>query len=741
MMLWNGILKEHLQFKDAISHHGGTKMDILDRLNRSQTEAVTATEGYIRVIAGAGSGKTRALSHRFAFLVNEIGILPGNILCVTFTNKSANEMRQRIHNLTGDNDTGYINTFHGFCVSVLQEESYAVQYPKSFLVLDNSDIDSMLKIIYEERGLTLRNMTFSSARDMIEIRKLYKEPEYYQDMITMSIDQIYEKYMQATETSDIIFYGYLYQEKKCFGLDYNDLIKFTLYIFENNEEIKQKWQKRLEYIMIDEFQDIDDLQYRLMCVLCGYHKNLFIVGDPDQTIYTWRGANVKYLLDFHRNFPDVQTIMMMENYRSTPEILRAANSLISKNLLRMKKNLIPTLPSGGSVLCCHGENQEKEALWMAEQIKILKEKGVPYKDITILYRAHYLTRSIEQVFLKEEIPYTIYSGVQFFGRMEIKDALSYLRMIAYRDDLSFPRIANVPKRNLGERRMKFIQEYAGENSCSLYEALCRNLDQDIFKGTKAGEFVQLIESFAANYQDRPVSEILSAALDLSGYERMLRTEGNQERLDNLAELKQSVYEYETTCGEEAMLEHYLAHVALFSNSDAQPEHDKVKLMTVHTSKGLEFPYVFLCGMNEGIFPSRKTKTREGMEEERRLAFVAMTRAKKRLYLSEAKGRNLDGSPRYPSRFILDIDQNLLEYDRKPEEGLIKEAREYIELSSRCLLTDEAPSHYPIGQKILHKIFGPGTIVDVDTEKSAYAILFDGMETPRTISFRVKLEKM
>ena len=741
MMLWNGILKEHLQFKDAISHHGGTKMDILDRLNRSQTEAVTATEGYIRVIAGAGSGKTRALSHRFAFLVNEIGILPGNILCVTFTNKSANEMRQRIHNLTGDNDTGYINTFHGFCVSVLQEESYAVQYPKSFLVLDNSDIDSMLKIIYEERGLTLRNMTFSSARDMIEIRKLYKEPEYYQDMITMSIDQIYEKYMQATETSDIIFYGYLYQEKKCFGLDYNDLIKFTLYIFENNEEIKQKWQKRLEYIMIDEFQDIDDLQYRLMCVLCGYHKNLFIVGDPDQTIYTWRGANVKYLLDFHRNFPDVQTIMMMENYRSTPEILRVANSLISKNLLRMKKNLIPTLPSGGSVLCCHGENQEKEALWMAEQIKILKEKGVPYKDITILYRAHYLTRSIEQVFLKEEIPYTIYSGVQFFGRMEIKDALSYLRMIAYRDDLSFLRIANVPKRNLGERRMKFIQEYAGENSCSLYEALCRNLDQDIFKGTKAGEFVQLIESFAANYQDRPVSEILSAVLDLSGYERMLRTEGNQERLDNLAELKQSVYEYETTCGEEAMLEHYLAHVALFSNSDAQPEHDKVKLMTVHTSKGLEFPYVFLCGMNEGIFPSRKTKTREGMEEERRLAFVAMTRAKKRLYLSEAKGRNLDGSPRYPSRFILDIDQNLLEYDRKPEEGLIKEAREYIELSSRCLLTDEAPSHYPIGQKILHKIFGPGTIVDVDTEKSAYAILFDGMETPRTISFRVKLEKM
>ena len=431
----------------------------------------------------------------------------------------------------------------------------------------------------------------------------------------------------------------------------------------------------------------------------------------------------------------------MKNYRSTPEILNAANSLISKNIQRMKKELIPTLPSGQSVLYYHGDNQEKEALWIAEEIKKLTEAGVPAGDITVLYRAHYLTRSLEQVFLKEEIPYTLYSGVQFFGRMEIKDVLCYLRMIAYKDDLSFIRIVNVPKRNLGERRMKFIQEYAAENQCSLYEGLQRNLGEDIFKGTKAEKFIRLIERFAADYRQRPVSEVLSAVLDLSGYEKMLRTEGNQERLDNLAELKQSVYEYETSCGEEATLEDYLAHVALFSNSDAQPEHDKVKLMTVHTSKGLEFPYVFLCGMNEGIFPSRKTKTREGMEEERRLAFVAMTRAKKRLYLSEAKGRNLDGSPRYPSRFILDIDQNLLEYDRKPEEGLIKEAREYIELSSRCLLTDEAPSHYPIGQKILHKIFGPGTIVDVDTEKSAYAILFDGMETPRTISFRVKLEKM
>lgn len=600
--------------------------NILQGLNASQLEAVTSTEGFIRVIAGAGSGKTRALARRFAYLVNEIGILPGNILCVTFTNKSANEMRQRIHNLTGDNDTGYISTFHSFCVSVLQEDSHALQYPKSFLVLDNSDIDSMLKIIYEERGLTLRNMTFSKARDMIEIRKLIKEPEYYLDMLNMSLDTLRQKYLTATEPSDIIFYGYLYQEKKCFGLDYNDLIKFTLYIFEQNEAVKIKWQQRLEYIMIDEFQDIDELQYKLMSVLCGYHKNLFIVGDPDQTIYTWRGANVRYLLDFDKIFPSVKTIMMMQNYRSTPQIVSVVNDLIDKNKFRIKKNLMPTIADGRKVICHHADTSEREAMWIAEQIQALHGEGTSYREITVLYRAHYITRIVEEVFLREKIPYAIYSGVQFFNRMEIKDALAYLRLIAYKDDLAFLRVVNVPKRNFGERRIKFLQEYAVKHQCSLYIALETNLDNEIFKGTKAAQFVALIENFAANYAERQISELLAAILNESGYEKMLRTEGSQERLDNLAELKQSVYEYETSCGEESTLEHYLSHVALFTNNDAADNSDKVKLMTVHSAKGLEFPYVFLCAMNEGVFPSKKTDTIQKMEEERRLAFVAMTRA-------------------------------------------------------------------------------------------------------------------
>ena len=715
--------------------------DILKDLNSAQRDAVTSTEGFVRVIAGAGSGKTKALTHRFAYLVNELGILPGNILCVTFTNKAANEMRHRIHSMTGDNDTGYICTFHSLCVSVLQEDSYAVQYPKSFLVLDNNDIDALLKIIYEERGLTLREMTFSKARDMFEMRKLFKEPQYYMDMLKMSLADLKNKYLSATEVDDILFYGYLYQEKKCFGLDYNDLIKFVLYIFAEHADIKLKWQKRLEYIMIDEFQDIDELQYELMNVLCGFHKNLFIVGDPDQTIYSWRGANVKFLLEFAANYPEVKTIMLNKNYRSTPQIIAVANSLIAKNATRIKKSLEPVLPAGSKVRCHHGTHAEEEAQWIADTIQMLYADGVAYKDIAILYRAHYLTRNLENALLKNKIPYVIYSGVQFFERQEIKDALAYLRLIAFQDDLSFARVANSPKRNLGTRRMQFLQEFAEANNCSLYQALVHNIDNEIFKGTKAQQLLKLIEDFHTSYSQQSISELLSALLDKSGYERMLRTEGSQARLDNLAELKQAVQEYEISCGEECTLEHYLKHIALFTNMDLALAGDKVKLMTVHTAKGLEFPYVFLCSMNEGIFPSKKTKTLAAMEEERRLAFVAVTRAQQKLFLSEAEGVNLDGAPRYPSRFLLDIEQDLLVQEPELSQEKLEAAHRYVNIASKWLEEDEETSAWAVGTRIKHNVFGEGTIKSVDFTKNAYEIAFDNMSTPRQINFRIKLTKL
>lgn len=715
--------------------------DILFGLNDEQRDAVTSTEGFVRVMAGAGSGKTRALAHRFAYLVNEVGILPANILCVTFTNKAANEMRRRIRSLTGDNDTGFISTFHGFCVAVLQEDGYFVQYPKSFLVLDNSDIDSMLKIIYEERGLTLRDMTFSNARDMIEIEKCKNRPQYYLDVIAMDTDALKKKYDEAVSAKDVIFYGYLYQQKKCFGLDYNDLIKFTLYIFSKSDEIRLKWQERLEYIMIDEFQDIDGLQYELMQALCAYHKNLFIVGDPDQTIYTWRGANVKHILDFDKNFPKVKTIMMMKNYRSTPEIIAAANSLIDKNTVRMKKQLIPTLPKGERVVYSHAKTTKEEANSIAERIKKLSKAGVPYGDITILYRAHYIARTIEEGLMRAEIPYTIYSGVQFFDRMEIKDALSYLRLIAYRDDLSFMRIVNTPKRNIGEKRMRFLKEYAAANGCLLYDALVKSIDEPMFANTQARRFVKLIERFSSIYHTMPASELLSAVLNESGYEEALRTEGAQDRLDNLAELKQAVYEYETGCGEESRLEDFLSHVALLTNADAAAAPNAVKLMTVHTAKGLEFPYVFICGLDEGMFPSKRTSSFEAMEEERRLAFVAMTRAEKGLYLSDAEGRGLDGSFRYPSRFVFDIDRQLMDYSTELDPALKAEAQRYISSAHNRLKGLSRQQRLNVGDRVRHDIMGNGVIEDIDEERMAYVVKFDELPTTRKINFNANLKEV
>ena len=747
----------------------------LEDLNEEQLAAVTTTEGYVRVIAGAGSGKTRALTYRFAYLVNEIGILPSHILCVTFTNKAAAEMRRRIRELTGDNDTGYISTFHGFCVSVLQEDSNAVSYPKSFLVLDNSDINAMLQIIYEERGLTLRQMTFGNARDMIEIRKIFKEPKYYEDLIRMSLDEIHQKYLTATRADDIIFYGYLYQQKKCFGLDYNDLLKFVLYIFQTNEPIRLKWQERLEYIMIDEFQDIDLIQYEVMKALCPYHNNLFVVGDPDQTIYTWRGADIRYLLEFDKNFPGVRTIVMNKNYRSTKPILDAANSLISKNKGRIKKDLIPgggnctrldesrvssiSLPldrtslrstpsNGGSAPVApplptyyHAASADDEADYIVKKIRELTGQGYALSDIAILYRAHYISRPIEEVFQREEIPYTLNSGLPFFDRAEIKDALSYLRMIAYKDDLSFLRTVNQPKRNVGERRIKALKEFVEANGGSLYDALKLMVNDPLFANTTAQKYIDLIESFSATYHGRQISEVFSHIINQSGYELALRTEGSQERLDNLAELKQSIYEYETSCGEECTLENYLAHAALYTNADIANTKNAIRLMTVHTAKGLEFPVVFIAGLNENTFPSKKTDTLEAMEEERRLAFVAVTRAQKKLFLTEAEGFSQVSGSRYPSRFIFDIDRHLLNYEVEIPKQLIAKTKLYVQESETKLQKKSELAGLAVGDLVEHGILGRGTVLEIDETAGTYTIQFEKTSTPRKMSFKAPIHKV
>ncbi len=712
-------------------------MDLLMGLNEEQIEAVTSTEGFVRVIAGAGSGKTKALTHRYAYLVNELGISTANILCATFTNKAANEMKKRIRNMIGDNDGGYICTFHGMGVQILREDIHVINYPQNFVVMDSEDTESILKNVYENLNIKSRKFTFDMARDAItEFKAAYNHIPYFMALDNTKLKNEYENECDIPKK---VILGYIYEQKKNYGLDYDDLITVALYILQTNKEKREKWQARMMYVMVDEFQDVSPMNYELAEILSGYHKNLFIVGDPDQTIYSWRGADIKYILDFDKVHEGTKTIKLNKNYRSTPEILNAANSLIEKNTRRIPKELVATREGNGLPVYSHSKTSKDEAAWIAKQIKQLVNDGAKYSDIAILYRAHFVSRGLEEVFVKEKIPYVLYSGVEFYKRKEIKDILSYVRMLVSGDDLSFVRVVNEPKRNIGKKRMTFLTEYARQNNCSLYTALKENMDNKLISSTRADEFVNVIEKYRAALSEMKLSDIFAGILNDSGYEAMLRTMGEKERLENLAELKRSICEYEKTSGEENTLEDYLQSIALFTNSDKEERKDSVKMMTIHIAKGLEFPFVFVSGLNEGVFPSKRTDTLDKLEEERRLAFVAYTRAEKALFLTDSEGINYDGSFRYPSRFILDTDRTCLEYVVELEKSLLNGARQYIGVSEA--MPDNTGSGLKAGDVVEHKVFGVGEIVAVRADISAYIIKFEKLETERSIGFGAKLERV
>ena len=713
-------------------------MDILKDLNEEQLAAVETIDGCVRVIAGAGSGKTRALAHRFAFLVNEVGVMPSNIMCVTFTNKAANEMKKRIRRLIGDNDCGYVCTFHGFCVALLKEDGHYIHYPQSFVILDSEDTDAVLKDIYEENGFTLRDAPIARIKDHIGYCKCRKYPDYYKYLIESDMNKALERYKTELDTSDKIFWAFVYYQRRLLAIDYDDLINLSLFILSDNNEIRLKWQKRLEYIMVDEFQDIDVQQYSLVRILSAYHNNLFVVGDPDQTIYTWRGANIRFINDFDKEFKDTKTIILNKNYRSSTDILDVSNSLIKNNVERIPKELVSVKGRDIPVEYNHAKTSELEAKWIADTIKELVKNGAQYSDIAILYRAHYLTRPIEEVFIKDKIVYTLYSGIQFYARKEIKDVLSYLRLAVYKDDLSFKRIVNVPKRNIGKAKMQIITKYALQNNCTLYSALVDLAESDVFKGSKAKEFVELIEKYSTEYRELSLIDFIARLLNDSGYEEYLRTEGEQDRLDNLAELKKSINDFEFTYGEELTAEDYLQSIALYTNADVKQNANSVKMMTIHTAKGLEFPYVFVAGMSEGIFPSKKTKDRAGMEEERRLAYVAFTRAEKGLYITDAEGYNIDGGFRYPSRFIFNIEKKCLKYINELDPALVGEANAFISQSERELDFDKNNLPFKAGDRIVHRIMGTGTILDVLLDENVYLIKFDKLTAEKRINIKVPL---
>lgn len=706
---------------------------ILEYLNEQQIQAVTTTEGHVRVIAGAGSGKTKALTSRYAYLVETLGINAGNILCVTFTNKSANEMRNRVRVLVGDdNDYGYITTYHGFCVKVLREDINKIQYPRQFVIMDVEDQKTILRDIYEELGINSRDLTFKEALKHIAFQK--KNTNYI-DYVAEKKDIISitgEKLINSKHLHDFVFLEYIEKQQRNFALDFDDLINFTVYIFDKYYDVLEKWQKRLYYIQVDETQDSSPKQFQLVELLSQYHQNLFVVGDPDQTIYEWRGAKPELLVDFDKKYPNTKTVIMNQNYRSTPNILNLGNHIIKNNKIRINKDMYTTNPNGVDVVHFHALNDLEEGLFIVSEInKIKSENQVKYSDFAVLYRANHVSRIIEQTLIKEQVPYSIWGGIRFFERREIKDVLSYLRLIFFGDDLSFLRVFNTPSRKLGKVWLSEIKRLADQNNTTLIEAV----ENNPLNKQSAIEFVNLIIEFRKWKDEVSVSYLVKEILDKTGLTEMYRRDGDEERLDNIIELQNSIITLENNDVEKLTLENYLQEIALYTDMDVNDKkNDRVKLMTIHTAKGLEFPYVFLCGFTDGILPSYKSMKERRLEEERRLTYVAITRAEKAFYITESEGLNFqNGMYKYPSRFLWEIKENL--YVRK---GVLSQT--IIDLAKKRLELEEEssdPQSIPVlevGDVVEFYTWGEGKVISKDDEQKVYMVNFSKLNGVRPIRY-------
>jgi DNA helicase-2/ATP-dependent DNA helicase PcrA len=711
-----------------------------ENLNEQQLEAVTETEGFVRVIAGAGSGKTKALTQRYAYIVEALGINSSNILCVTFTNKAAQEMRKRVKRLVGENsDLSYITTYHGFCVRVLREEINKIKYPKNFIIMDVEDQKTVLRQVYNELGLTSKVFTFKQVLRYISKQKTSQEYLQY----------ILESKKKETDNEiEKVFIRYLEKQQRNFALDFDDLLNFALYIFVNIPDVLEKWQKRLHYIQVDETQDSSQKQFMLIEMLSQFHKNLFVVGDPDQTIYEWRGAKPEILVDFDKQFVDSKTIIMNQNYRSTPNILSLGNHIIKKNKIRVDKDMFTQNPEGVEVVHFHGKNDYEEGLWVANEIKrLVADENCNHSDFAILYRANHISRSIEQSLIRENIPYSVFGGIRFFERKEIKDVLAYLRLIEFGDDFSFLRVVNTPSRGLGKKFIENVAKIAEEENISLYSALKENIGQKDLSRKGAIEFIELIEKYKKTKADLIISDLVKEIMDKSGLSAYYRTDGDTDRLDNIKELQNSIILLETQDEEPINLTEYLQEIALYTDMDIEDDrNDRVKLMTIHTSKGLEFPYVFLCGFTEGVLPSAmsiKERRAKALEEERRLTYVAITRAEKAFYMTESEGFNFStGLNKYPSRFLFEISDNYFVRKGELSQEIIDEAKEQLTLG---LTRQSIKKKLNVGDIVNHTIWNKGKIIEANEEKGEYQIEFfkTGKTKPINFEFRgiVKVEKI
>lgn len=714
--------------------------NLLNGMNPEQEKAVKATEGPLLIMAGAGSGKTRVLTHRIAYLVVEKEVYPSKILAITFTNKAAREMRERIDGLLG-NGTGqsmWVSTFHSMCVRILRRDIDRIGYSKSFSILDTTEQLTVIKRILKDQNIDPKKY---DPRSMLNAISSAKNECIDAETFASQANQ----FNPFEKTAAEVYTAYQKRLRKNQSLDFDDLIMTTLILFKRVPEVLEFYQNKFHYIHVDEYQDTNKAQYELVQMLAKKFGNLCVVGDSDQSIYRWRGADIQNIMSFEKDYPNAKVIMLEQNYRSTKHILKAANDVIQNNTGRYPKELRTDNSSGAHINVYKAYDEQQEAQFVVKTIQELMEQdNRNYDDFAVLYRTNAQSRVMEEVLVKSNITYTIVGGTKFYDRKEIKDLLSYLRLIANNeDDLALARIINEPKRNIGATSFDRMAMYALEQDRSIFDAL-REVD---FMGlparaaNEAAKFHQMMDGFTQMQEFLSVTELVEQVLDKTGYRNMLRNEKtieSESRLENIEEFLSVTKAFEERSDDKTLVS-FLTDLALISDLDKLDNEEdvskgKVVLMTMHAAKGLEFPVVFIIGMEENVFPhSRSIGDNDEMEEERRLAYVGITRAEERLYLTCAQSRTLFGRSGYnnPSRFIVEISDDIVEHvTLKQSAGTGRSQTTRRSVSSTTRPAVERPAYkssggdklgWATGDKAVHKKWGQGTVVSVRGEGESMEI--------------------
>jgi DNA helicase-2/ATP-dependent DNA helicase PcrA len=683
-------------------------------LNSQQNSAVHSNSRYLRIIAGAGSGKTRVLMARIAHLIGELGVHPGSILAITFTNKAANEMKERLQSMLVDRAAGvHISTIHSLCVLILRHDGPAIDLPRNFTVLDQDDQKSILKEAYKEVGLDKQKYSLNAMLDYIANNK------------GAGIDVAQALAMAGKSFGEQekarVYAYYVARQKELYALDFDDLLLETVRLFNEQSEVLKKWQRRFNFIHVDEFQDIDRTQYTLIKCLAGTENQVYVVGDPDQTIYTWRGADVNIILEFEQDFTPCETIVLSENYRSTQAILEGANALIKHNVHRVDKELFTRKTSDELITHVSFISEEQEARWIAQDILDQQKKGLSLRSMALLYRSNYLSRSLEKTFLDHQIPYIIYGGIRFYDRAEVKDMLSYLRLLIQADDLAFLRVINSPKRGIGTKTLDRLREIAKAQGLSLYACIKTKPDVSPKALEAFTRFLAMIESIKADLNEKPLLDILERVFNDSGLRALYEANHEVDRIENIKELINDVIGFQNQYPESS-LDEYLQMVALYGDRYERSGGEVLQLMTIHAAKGLEFDRVYVVGLSDGIFPNERAMAegKRGLEEERRLAYVAFTRAKNKLILTEVSGYSFVLTKlRVRSRFIDELDASKLEhlgvhYDYEQAKATPIETHRKPQQLFNDGLEKRPALNYKKGELVLHSSFGEGVILAINS---------------------------